>query len=72
MSRTKTMHSLHENSGHLRRFMLLQYSLWLDQHSMEEALRYIRTALEACEADARDEPGFDDVYPLMLQLCGKE
>lgn len=46
-----------------------QYSLWLDQHSMEEALKFIRTALEACEPAARGEPGFDKVYPLMLRLC---
>lgn len=47
----------------------LQYSMWLDQHSMEEALKFIRTALEACAPAARGEPGFDDVYPLMQKLC---
>ena len=47
----------------------LQYSMWLDQHSMEEALRFIRSALEACASAAEKEPGFSDVYPFMLQLA---
>ncbi len=46
----------------------LQYSMWLDQHSMEEALRFIRSALEACASAAEKEPGFSDVYPFMLRL----
>lgn len=46
----------------------LQYSMWLDQHSMEEALRFIRSALEACAPAAEKEPGFSDIYPFMLQL----
>ena len=46
----------------------LQYSMWLDQHSMEEALKFIRSALEACAAAAEKEPGFSEVYPFMLQL----
>lgn len=49
----------------------MQYSLWLDQHSMEEALKFIRTALEACAPAARGDPGFDEIYPLMLDLCTK-
>ena len=48
---------------------LVQYSMWLDQHSMEEALKFIRTAVEACAPAAREQPGFDDVYPVMLNLC---
>ncbi len=47
----------------------MQYSMWLDQHSMEEALKFIRTALEACAPAAADQPGFDDVHLLMLKLC---
>ena len=46
----------------------IQYSMWLDQHSMEEALRFIRSALEACAPAAEKEPGFSDVYPFMLQI----
>ena len=49
-----------------------QYSLWLDQHSMAEALRFIRTALEAFAPAAREEAGFGDVYPIMLDLCCSE
>ncbi|CAL8469379.1 g8920 [Coccomyxa elongata] len=59
------LQSPHSRSG----FSPAQYSMWLDQHSMEEALKFIRTALEACAPAARDQPGFDDVYPLMLKLC---
>ncbi len=46
-----------------------QYSLWLDQHSPEEAAKYVRAALEACAPAVRGEPGFDELYPLMLRLC---
>ena len=46
----------------------LQYSMWLDQHSMEEALKFVRSALEACAPAAEKEPGFSEVYPFMLQL----
>ena len=52
--------------------LLGHYSLWLDQHSMAEALKFIRTALEACAPAARDEPGFGDVYPLMLDICARQ
>lgn len=38
---------------------------------MEEALKFIRTALEACAPAARGDPGFDEIYPLMLDLCTK-
>ena len=50
-------------------FMCVQYSMWLDQHSMEEALRFIRSALEACAAAAEKEAGFSEVYPVMLQIA---
>lgn len=49
--------------------MCVQYSMWLDQHSMEEALRFIRSALEACAAAAEKEAGFSEVYPVMLQIA---
>ncbi len=50
-------------------FMCVQYSMWLDQHNMEEALRFIRSALEACAAAAEKEAGFNEVYPVMLQIA---
>ncbi|EIE21637.1 hypothetical protein COCSUDRAFT_30131 [Coccomyxa subellipsoidea C-169] len=59
------LQSPHSRSG----FSPAQYSMWLDQHSMEEALKFIRTAVEACAPAAREQPGFDDVYPVMLNLC---
>lgn len=47
----------------------VQYSLWLDQQTMPEVLRYIKSALEACSADAKDEQGYEEVYPIMYKLC---
>jgi len=29
----------------------------------------VRAALEACAPAVRGEPGFDELYPLMLRLC---
>ena len=46
-----------------------QYSLWLDQHSMTEALKFNCSALEACASAVREEPGFGDMYQLMITLC---
>ncbi|KAL4458763.1 hypothetical protein ABPG75_013628 [Micractinium tetrahymenae] len=46
-----------------------QYSLWLDGHSQEEALRFIRTALDACAAKAAGAPGYDELAPLMRRLA---
>ena len=47
----------------------VQYSLWLDQHSMAEALDQIRGALDACAEAARGKAGFDEVFPLMRSLA---
>lgn len=49
--------------------MNVQYSLWLDQHSMPEVLRYIKSALEACAAAAKEEAGGPDICGVMMQLC---
>ncbi|KAK9840386.1 hypothetical protein WJX74_009033 [Apatococcus lobatus] len=49
-----------------------QYSLWLDDHSRPETLRGVRAALDACAPAAKGQPGFDDVYPLMLKLASAE
>ncbi|PSC76466.1 conserved oligomeric Golgi complex subunit 5 [Micractinium conductrix] len=46
-----------------------QYSLWLDNHSQAEALKFIRTALEACAARARGAPGADELLPLLRRLA---
>lgn len=48
-----------------------QYSLWLDGHSQAEALRFIRTALEACAGKAKGAEGFGDLHPLMLRLAAE-
>lgn len=47
----------------------VQYSAWLDLHSPEEVLKGIKSALEGSAAKAKEQPGFDEVYPLMIQLC---
>ena len=57
-------------SPHTRsRFTPAQYSLWLDQHTSEDVLRFIRSALTACQTKAEHEPGFDEVFPVMMKLC---
>lgn len=57
---------------------LAQYSLWLDQRSLEEVLRGILAALEAAggermEAQEGEEEGpcvaETEVYQVMLKLC---
>jgi hypothetical protein len=46
-----------------------QYSLWLDGHSQEETLKFIRTALEACASKAKGAEGADQLLPLMRRLA---
>lgn len=46
-----------------------QYSLWLDGHSQEETLKFIRTALEACAAKAKGAEGAEQLLPLMRRLA---
>ena len=47
----------------------VQYSLWLDGHSQEESVKFIRTALEACAPKAKGQPGFEELYPLLKRLA---
>lgn len=56
-----------------------QYSLWLDEHSQEEALRLIRTSLEACAPRAlaaAAAPGererLEELLALMRRLAGEQ
>lgn len=46
----------------------VQYSLWLDGHSQEETLKFIRTALEACAAKAKGAEGTEQLLPLLRRL----
>eukprot|EP00803_Ostreobium_quekettii_P000257 evm.model.scf_3361.1 EVM.evm.TU.scf_3361.1 scf_3361:10289-10660(+) len=46
-----------------------QYSHWLDQHSMEDAVKGLQASLEACRTSAKGQPGFEAIYPVMLELC---
>lgn len=48
-----------------------QYSLWLDGHSQEETLKFIRTALEACTAKAKGAEGAEQLLPLMRRLAAR-
>lgn len=61
----QSLQSPHTRSG----FTAAQYSLWLDQHTSEDVLRFIRSALTACQTKAEHEPGFDEVFPVMMKLC---
>lgn len=45
-----------------------QYSLWLDQHNMDEVLQFIKSALKSCSTAAELDPAYDDVGPLMFDL----
>lgn len=47
-----------------------QYSLWLDGHSETEAVRFVRTALDACAPRAAGQPGAAELLPLLRELCG--
>lgn len=47
-----------------------QYSAWLDTHSFEDALRSIRSCLEASAAQVEnEEAGVKATYLIMQQLC---
>ena len=50
----QALQSPHTRSG----FTPAQYSLWLDQHTCEDVLRFIGRALSACQTKAEHEPGF--------------
>ena len=56
--------------GTLSRCPVVQYSAWLDQHSREETLRGIRSALDASPADALQAARDDGLLDLLHQLCG--
>lgn len=45
-----------------------QYSLWLDQHNMDEVLLFIKSALKSCSTAAELDPAYDHVGPLMFDL----
>lgn len=45
------------------------YSLWLDSHAPEAAVDGVKAALEACAPKAKAQPGFDEVYSVMMSIC---
>ena len=47
-----------------------QYSAWLDQHSREETLRGIRSALDASPTDAMQAAREDGLLDVFHLLCG--
>ncbi len=59
-----------EQGGALSRCCVLQYSAWLDQHSREETLKGIRSALDASPADALQAARENGLLDLLHQLCG--
>ena len=53
--------------------LLLQYSLWLDQHSMDDVLKFIRGALNAAAANLKvdqDEAG-KELVKIMTKICSQ-
>eukprot|EP00887_Chlorella_sp_A99_P006562 scaffold3.g6562.t1 len=48
-----------------------QYSLWLDEHSPEDAVAFVRKAFEACEKKAAGAPGAAEVLSLMRTLLAR-
>ncbi len=49
----------------------LQYSLWLDQHSMSEALKFIKGALSATAAKVDQDDACKELVGVMTQICSK-
>jgi hypothetical protein len=56
-----------------------QYSLWLDEHSQEEALKFARTALEAGAAKAlaaaaagKESEQLEQLLGVMRRLAGDQ
>eukprot|EP00899_Mesostigma_viride_P002929 jgi/Mesvir1/12637/Mv02193-RA.1 len=49
---------------------VLQYSIWLDQHSEEDVWRGVKSSLEAYahSVNMRGDPQYDPIYPLMMSL----
>ncbi|DBA86122.1 hypothetical protein WJX77_008098 [Trebouxia sp. C0004] len=57
-------------SPHVRQsFTPAQYSLWLDQHSMSEALKFIKGALSATAAKVDQDDACKELVGVMTQIC---
>lgn len=48
---------------------LVQYSLWLDQHSMDDALKFIRGALNAAAAKVDQDEDCKELMRAMTHIC---
>ncbi len=48
----------------------LQYSLWLDEHSQEEALKFVRNALDAGVAKAKGDADVAAIQPIIKEWVG--
>ena len=49
----------------------LQYSLWLDQHSMNEVLKFIKGALNAAAVKVEQDEDCKELVSIMTQICSR-
>ena len=48
---------------------MLQYSLWLDQHSTDEVLKFIKGALVSTASKVEKDEPTAQLIDVMLQIC---
>ncbi len=48
---------------------VLQYSLWLDQHSTDEALKFIKGALNATASKVDQDDDCKELVGVMTHIC---
>lgn len=48
---------------------MLQYSLWLDQHSTDEILKFIKGALVSTASKVEKDEPTAQLIDVMLQIC---
>lgn len=51
--------------------LLLQYSLWLDQHSIDDVLKFIKGALNAAAAKVDQDEACKDLVKIMTKICSQ-
>lgn len=51
--------------------LLLQYSLWLDQHSMDDVLKFIKGALNAAAAKVDQDEACKELVKIMTKICSQ-
>lgn len=49
----------------------VQYSLWLDQHSMADVLKFIKGALNAAAAKMDQDEACKELVSMMTKICSQ-